>query len=177
MIKIGIVRAQNQAQSPQPSRASVVTHVGTCGYISPDLHGHVWLLRLHIHEVVHRRSGHRSHSVTPMLPSYTLPLSLVLLSLKTKKVATPRAFAGLSLPQRLRWRRLQSVQATFASPGRCLPVSSRWSAWHVEIKEKLPDRRTWKRPRKLAKEKEKRTAWLPLRESRGIQRSCNKSRR
>lgn len=69
MIKIGIVSAQNQAQSPRPSPASVVTHV------SPDLHGHGWLLRLHIHEVVRRRSGHRSHSVIPMLPSQLNPHS------------------------------------------------------------------------------------------------------
>ena len=37
----------------------------------------------------------------------------------------------------------------------------------MEINENLPARKTWRNPRKLVREKEKRIAWLPLRGSSG----------
>lgn len=54
--------------------------------------------------------------------------------LAERGVATSRALAGLSLLQRPAATAAERAKPPFASPGRCLPVSGRWTAWPVSLR-------------------------------------------
>lgn len=53
--------------------------------------------------------------------------------LAERGVATSRALVGLSLLQRPA-ATAERAKPPFASPGRCLPVSGRWTAWPVSLR-------------------------------------------